>query len=257
MRSCTRPFEATIDRLVHVERLARAAGHPATRLADEQRARRHVPRVRLPLPVGVEAAGGDVREREAGAEHGHAPHLPPDACHARAHLRDPARGRPRARARRRSVPSLPCATRDPAPAVQPGAAAPLGDEQLPQPREQHHAHLEPAPPLEGDRHAERGQARHEGDGAVERVDDPAAVGAGRDRAALLAEEADGRKPPAEEPPDDPLRRSVRARHGISRPLQPDRARPAEPRSRIRPAARAARDRRRGSPGSASCRRGAA
>jgi hypothetical protein len=52
--------------LVEVEGLSGAAGHPTAGLADQQRAGGDVPRMRLPLPVGVEAAGGDVCQGETG-----------------------------------------------------------------------------------------------------------------------------------------------------------------------------------------------
>src|SRR5262249_60544169 len=86
----------------------------------------------------------------------------------------------------------------------------------------------PAGAPQRDRHAEGGQPRHERDGAVQGIDDPAPVGPGGDGPALLPEEPDPRESSFEPPPDLALRCPVGARHGISSALELDGAHATEP-----------------------------
>ena len=230
------------------------ARHPPARLADEQRAGRDVPRVGLPLPVGVEPAGGDVREREAGAEHRDAPHLGPEAGHALAHARVPPEAGLVPERDDAAAPSCPCAT--------PGSGGRSA-------RRLDHARRRTAP-------AAAGTASHRpraGPAARARSTRRTRAGpprtrwcrragprssgrrAGRDRAALLAQEPDGREPPVEEPPDDPLRRAVRARDGIPRALRAGPAPPGRIPGRGSGPPRGRPRSRRGSPGRASCDEG--
>src|SRR5262249_60315767 len=88
-------------------------------------------------------------------------------------------------------------------------------------REESAPALAPPAALRPDRHRECRRARHECHGAVQGIYDPAPLGPGGHRPALLPEESDPRESATEAPPDLALRRPIRARHGISRALEVD------------------------------------
>src|SRR5262249_21449757 len=88
-------------------------------------------------------------------------------------------------------------------------------------REESAPALAPPAALRPDRHRECRRARHECHGAVQWIYDPAPLGPGGHRPALLPEESDSRESATEAPPDLALRCPIRARHGISRALELD------------------------------------
>src|SRR5688572_20439821 len=72
--------------LAYVERLAAEPGHDATALLDDQRPRRHVPRLEQILPEAVEAPSRDVAEvQRRGPQPAHRPRPPHEGAEQRQH----------------------------------------------------------------------------------------------------------------------------------------------------------------------------
>ena len=163
----------------------------AAGFAHQEHAGGEVPRRKVALPIGVEAAGGDPgeieRRRAEAAQPGEVLLRGGDLPAGEGEIAAPVMRQP-AGDDRIGEP-LPRGDAD-APVVEEGALAVLGHEQLVVRRIVGEGGDDRAVPLERDRHGEMRDAVQEIGGAVERIDDPAMRPVGADMgAAFLAEEA--------------------------------------------------------------------
>src|SRR6266852_1127510 len=226
-----RPQQVSVDRLVAGEDVAGRqhglaaveVGDEAAGLAHQRNSRRHVPRRKVALPIGVDAAGGDPGEIERGRpESPQAGDLVLHGIVLAARERDIAAAGVRERAGDDGV-GEPLARRDPqAPIVEIGALAALGGEQLVVRRIVDDAGDDRSFALERNRDREMRDAVQEVQGAVERIDDPAvALVAAFAGAAFLADEPIARPRMLELRAHDILGVPVGAGHEIGRPLERD------------------------------------
>ena len=169
---------ATTSPLASIVIAAVEVGDKAAGLAHQDDARRHIPGLKVALPVAVEPAGGDPGEVErGGAELRRRPAT--FGCIARELSRGSARRSPRPRCGRpqaiNASPRLRRAATRMRLVVEERALAFLGDEQLVGDRIVDEAGDDDAFALERDRDGEMRNAVQEVGGAVERIDDPAYV----------------------------------------------------------------------------------